>query len=85
MKTIQYAINCETGFVWSRVGSEIAFPVLQYDKMLPENNFTAPIELEKEQFFVFTGQVWKGLKWTRKIPKVIKNKHRKFWGMKELS
>lgn len=82
MRTIQYAINLETGLVWSRVKSEIAFPVLDYDKMAPENNFTAPLILEKAPIFYMAGRVWEGLKWTRKIPKEIKNIHREFWGFK---
>ena len=84
MKTIQYAIDNETGLVWSRVGSEIAYPVLAYDQMTPENNFTAPLILEKDDVIHFSGRVWTGLKWTRKIPKAIKNEHRKFWGVKLL-
>ena len=84
MKTIQYAVNMETGLVWSRFGSEIAFPVLAFNQMTPENNFTAPLILEKGDVFDMRGRVWEGLKWTKKIPKAIKNLHRQFWGMKPL-
>ena len=79
-KIIQYAINTETGLVWSRVGSEIAYPVLAFDKMTPENNFTAPLILEKALLLNMTGRVWEGLKWTNKIPRANKNEHRMFWG-----
>ena len=80
MRTIQYAINMETGLVWSRVGSEVAYPVLAYDKMTSENNFTAPLILEKAPVFDMAGRVWEGLKWTQKISKKNKNIHREFWG-----
>lgn len=84
MKTLSYGINLETGLVWSRLDSEIAFPVLAFEQMLPENNYTAPLILEKASILDVTGRVWEGLKWTKKIPKEIKNEHRKFWGLKEL-
>lgn len=79
MKTIQYAIDLHTGLTVSRVGSELAFFVLDYDKMLPENNFETAYHLEK------THIIWNCLKWTRKIPVDIKNCHRRFWGFKELT
>jgi len=84
MKTIQYAIDTETGMVISRVGSEFAWPILEYDKMLPGNDYTMNYSLEKMPVSRIAGRYWLGLKWTRKIPKQIKNTHRLFWGMREL-
>ena len=74
-KTIQYGINTD-GLVWSRVGSEIALPVLEYDKIKGQEPFQYHLEkfpilsLCRELHFI---------KWTRKIPTKLKNKHRKFW------
>jgi hypothetical protein len=82
-KSIRYGIDRETGLVWSRVGSMIALPVLQYDKMLPENNFQTQYALEIVNVIEVIGSM--GLvKWTRKIPLRLKNLHRAFWGMKPL-
>jgi hypothetical protein len=81
MRTIQYGIDRDTGLVWSRIGSQVAVPVLQYDKMTPENNFTPSYELEKMDVI---GHAYNCVRWTRKIPTVIKNLHRKFWGMKPI-
>ncbi len=65
--------------VVSRVGSELAWPILDYDNMLPENHYTMNYSLKKTQVFA-ASSVWYILKWTRRIPKEIKNIHRKFWG-----
>ena len=82
-QTIQYAVNTEDGTVISRVGSEIALPVLQYGKMQPKNNFNTEYELEKIDV-IHLSRCWNEYKWTRKIPLNVKNMHRKFWGMSEL-
>lgn len=82
-RTIQYGIDRETGLVWSRMGSMIALPVLQYNQMLPENNFQTHYALEKFTVIELVGSL--GLiQWTRKIPAHIKNFHREFWGMKPI-
>lgn len=82
-KIIQYAVDTETGMVISRIGSEVAIPILQFDKMLPENNFTPQYELEKMDVIAIA-QGWNNYRWTRKIPSDLKNAHRQFWGMKLL-
>src|SRR5208337_1540092 len=83
MRQITYAIH-EDGHVWSRVGSEVALPVLEFDKMGPENNFAATYHLEK---FPVNGNLlhdWRLLTWTKKIPLELKNRHREFWGLPTL-
>lgn len=80
MKTIQYAIDIETGLVISRVGSELAWPVLDYDDMAFENDYAMGCHLEKIPVSRIAGRYWLGLNWTKKIPKTIKNTHRMFWG-----
>lgn len=83
-RTIQYGIDQNTGLVWSRVSSMIALPVLQYDKMGPEDNFQTKYALEKMDVMEVVGPSYNAVRWTRKIPSQIKNLHREFWGMKPL-
>jgi hypothetical protein len=83
-RTIQYGVDWETGLVWSRVGSMIALPVLQFDKMVSDDNFKTKYELEKFDVIQLVGSAYNAVKWTRKIPFQIKNLHREFWGMKPL-
>jgi len=82
---ITYAIDQETGLVVSRVESELAWPILDYDNMLPENGYTMNYHLEKMNVLEMAGYTWDLLKWTKKIPVEIKNLHRIFWGMKPLT
>jgi hypothetical protein len=76
-RTIQYAVD-ENGLFWSRVGSEVAFPVLDYESMTPENNYNETYHLEKGSIYTTIGQY---LVWTKNLPISAKNEHRKFWGM----
>ena len=77
-RTIQYGVNID-GQVWSRVGSELAIPILDYDNMTPKNNFSISYYLEKIDVLSVCREL-RFVKWTRKIPTELKNKHRKFWG-----
>ncbi|CAB4182504.1 hypothetical protein UFOVP1439_26 [uncultured Caudovirales phage] len=74
MKTIQYAIDTDTGLTWSRVGSEVAVPVLNY----PADDYTL-IKMS----VLYSGTA--ALKWTRQLPVSLKNYHREFWGMNKLT
>lgn len=80
MKTIKYMID-EDGEIYSRVGSEVAIPVLDWEGMKPENAYKIRYNLEKFSVYELRGFT---LTHTRKIPLKIKNRHRKFWGMKPL-
>ena len=83
-RVITYAID-SNGFVWSRVGDEIAFPELYYDGMKPENNWEMNYNLKKDVVLnVCFCSDFKSLTWTKKIPKDVKNLHRRFWGLKAL-
>ena len=82
-RTITYMIDRDLDLVWSRVGSEVAIPVVQYDKMTPDNSYAVPLELEKFDVLSIAGHL-NNVIHTRKIPIGIKNLHRKFWGMKPL-
>lgn len=81
-RIITYAVDQE-GLVLSRVEDEIAFPVLEYEKIGEGGDFTQPFtyHLEKDTVFGFPQSFWQSLRWTRKIPVALKNKHRAFWGM----
>lgn len=82
-RTIQYAVDAETGQIWSRVDDQLAVPVLDYRGMHPRDGSEMRYALYK--IGIFEALVHEGcLTWTRKIPLKIKNLHRKFWGMKEL-
>jgi hypothetical protein len=85
-KTITYAIDEVTGDVYSRVGSEVAVPVLDYATFGLNGDFSGPFSryLEKMSVFALAGEQWSRLKWTRKVPAEIKNVHREFWGMDPL-
>lgn len=83
-RTIQYGVDQNTGLVWSRVGSMIALPVLQFDQMVPDDNYTTKYELEIFDVIQLVGSAYNAVKWTRKIPLRLKNLHREFWGMKPL-
>lgn len=75
-RIITYAIDPETGQVFSRVGSEMAIPVLDWDNMTPNNNFSTSYYLEKCNVLEIAGPTYNRLKWTRCIPTKIKNLHR---------
>lgn len=82
MRTIQYAIDIDTGLVVSRVGSELGCYVVDYENMNAKNGYNAKAFLV--QIPIFHTTFWKSLRWTKKIPKEIKNIHRKFWGFPAL-
>jgi len=84
MRNITFAIDTETRLVISRVGDELAWPILDYDNMRPENNYTMNYYLEKITVFSVVGRSYNNLKWTKKIPTNIKNLHRRFWGMEDV-
>lgn len=82
-KTIQYGIDLETGLIISRYDKELAIPVLDYEHMKPENGFeTCCYYLEK---VCLNELIYMDIKWTRKIPILMKNEHRVFWGMKPIN
>ena len=81
-KRITYALHPE-GYVVSRVGSEMAWPVLDWNAMTPENSFTTLYLLERVSVHSVANE-YHLLHWTKKIPDQIKNEHRKFWGMSPL-
>ena len=86
-RTIQYAIYASEEsplLLISRVGSEVAWPVLDYEAMEPENNFELTYKLKKFSVHALAGEHWDLLVWTRKVPTWLKNTHREFWGFPPL-
>ncbi len=79
-KTISYMVDDE-GLVYSRVNSEVAIPILEWDKMMPANRYQTSYHLEKCSIYDLIGTP---VTRTKKIPLQLKNQHRKFWGMKPL-
>lgn len=75
LRTIQYAIHKDDGIVVSRVGRELAWPVIDFQSIGQDGDFTKPFDYNLAKF---------PLRWTKKIPVPLKNRHRKFWGMKPL-
>jgi hypothetical protein len=82
-KIITYAIDGDTGCVVSRVGSEVAIDVLDFEGMTPQNGYDPKYNLEKHSVYDTLPHM-PALKWTKKIPLEEKNRHRGFWGMKPL-
>jgi hypothetical protein len=90
-RIITYAYSKDDGIVISRVDSEFACPVLQFEQIGQGGNgyaagdFRGPMNYKLEKFPIHTiGRDWPRYVWTKKIPVRLKNRHRKFWGMKPL-
>ena len=82
-RTIQYMVDPVMSMVYSRVGDELAIPVLDFEGMKPSNNYQIFYNLEKFKALEVAGTIGHVIR-TRKIPLEIKNYHRKFWGMKPI-
>ncbi len=82
IRIITYANHKDDGLVISRVGSEIAWPVLDYERIGEGGDFTGPLlyHLEKMPILSVPGTEWQRLRWTKKVPVQLKNRHRTFWG-----
>ncbi len=84
MRVIMYGID-ERGQVWSRVGDQVMAPFLDYEKIGEGGDFTAPLTYHYERLLVpECASSLAELRWTKKIPVEIKNKHRAMWGFKPL-
>jgi hypothetical protein len=67
--------------VISRVGSEVAIPVLDFEAIGQGGDFRGPMNYNLEKFPVNSlAPVWREYRWTKKVPARLKNKHRQFWG-----
>ena len=77
---IRYGIDTSSGMIWSRVGSQVAIPILQPENMTSKNSFKPVFELDVFELDELAGSL-SLIKWTQKIPNKIKNYHRDYWGM----
>ncbi len=90
MKYISYGIEDETGIVVSRVGQEIAYPVLDFEAIgqggdgYAEGDFNGPARYELEKLSVYYPGLYASVRWTRHVPVALKNRHRVFWGFTRL-
>lgn len=90
-RIITYAVD-EDGLVVSRVGDELAWPVLDFDAIgkggdgYEPGDFHGPtrVHLEKFSLHGLHSSEYARLRWTKKIPIELKNAHREFWGFKPL-
>ena len=87
-RRIRYCID-EEGFVYSEMSNREgwAIPVYQFADFGNDGDLTGkiPMELEKFEDSIRHSLPWNTLKFTRKIPVDLKNRHREFWGMKPLA
>ncbi len=89
MKTIQYFRDPETRLLISRVGSEVAVPVLNFEESLTQQHFKKQYPLEKHDV-IAVSKWYRGLLpiSNRKIRRLYTlewiNYHREFWGLKPL-
>jgi hypothetical protein len=91
MKSLQFAVHRWDGHIISRCGSDLAWPVLDYQGIgqggdgYQPGDYNGPMRYPLEKFNVHRiGREWDDLVWTKKIPMDLKNPHRIFWGLKEL-
>lgn len=95
-RIITYAVEMDTGLVYSRVGSECAGPVLDFaaigqggDGYAP-GDFSGPTRYTLEKMPL--RDVYPYVRWTKgrgargvpEIPVELRNRHRVFWGFKPL-
>lgn len=91
MKTIRYAEDTDTGLIVSKCGGDFAWPIMEYDKIGGDGDFTKPIEYKLERvsmsYFYACPSAYRALRFMApgKIPLAIRNAHRAFFGMKAIS
>jgi hypothetical protein len=88
MRHISYGVD-EDGLVYSRVGSQAACPVLDFEAIgqggdgFEPGDFTGPTRFTLEKCTLYELR-HEGIRWTRHVPLEVKNAHRRFWGFPEL-
>lgn len=80
MNSLTFAINRETGYIVSRLESDVAWPILNYAAIGEGGNYNAPFKYYLESCNVHQiGAEYKYLHWTKKVPVPLKEFHREFW------
>lgn len=82
-KWIFYFLDPTTGLIWSRMDDKVAIPILDFEGMRPEDNFSTNYLLEKHDLWdVISNFRYLTPVSYKKVPKKIKEEHRSFWGFK---
>lgn len=87
-RIISYGIDEDTGMVVSRVDREAAVPVLDFEAIgqggdgYAPGDFRGPTRYHLEKAPI--AEVYRHVRWTKKIAAEIKNQHREFWGFPPL-
>lgn len=97
-RNITYAVydGDDGTYTVSRVGSELAWPVLDFagigmgglerstGAVYAAGDFRGPTNYDLGKVSVYGCPSWTSLRWTKKIHLNDKNRHRAFWGLKPL-
>jgi len=88
MRRIEFSLDPRSGQLISRLDSEFAWPILNYEKIGKDGNFTAALTytLEKIEAVHISINDYRALisVGPGKLTVAQKNPHRKFWGFKPL-
>lgn len=85
MRHITYGIEEDTGLVYSRVGGQVAVPVLDFEAIgqggdgFAPGDFRGPTRYTLEKCSIYEIS-YPAVRWTRNIPVAVKNLHRRYWG-----
>lgn len=87
-RRVEFKLDTQTGQLVSRCGSEFAWPILEYEKIGQDGDFSKPLtyKLEKIPVLRISAHDWEGLVpiGPGKLTPTQKNPHREFWGLKPL-
>ena len=75
---ITFAVELDTGLVYSRVGDRVAVPVPMQNCLRLRGAAEPQYSLECFPIYAIRNK-WAGLRSTQKIPVSIQNYHREFW------
>jgi hypothetical protein len=84
-RSIRYGVDQDTGLVVSRVGNEVAWPVLDFEAIgqggdgYAPGDFNGPTRYELHKFPAGQGDN-RRVRWTRNVPFEAMTEHRAFWG-----
>ena len=83
-RPINFAVDLQTGLVYSRVGTEVAVPYPKHGKGLRMAG-TFEMNYELQRFPLYSIQhKWGQLHFSQNIPLRIQNYHRQFWRLPEI-
>ena len=84
-RLIRYAVDLETGLVYSHVGPEVAVPYPKQGRSLRiAGTFEMDYQLERFPLYAIQHK-WRKLHFSQNIPLRVQNYHRQFWRLPTLS